>query len=71
MGGKPLTDDEALERLRRASVALGDGDCETPRADTALEAARRAITILILGLEVAIEEGADEVPGVLSQPPAS
>lgn len=68
MAGRKLSDDEALRRLERASSALGDEPGETVRANTALEAARRAVSILIIGLELAAEDDSDVVPGII-QPP--
>lgn len=65
MAGRKLTDEEALVRLERASAALGDEPAETVRAQTALTTARAAVSILMLGLEAAAEDGVDEVPGVL------
>jgi uncharacterized protein YbjQ (UPF0145 family) len=65
VAGRKLTDDEALRRLEQASRILGDEACVTVRAQTALTTARAAVSILMLGLEAAAEDGADEVPGVL------
>jgi DNA polymerase III epsilon subunit-like protein len=61
---RKLSDQEALDRLARASDALGVDPGETVRAHTALTTARAAVSLLMLGLEKAAEDGADEVPGV-------
>lgn len=66
MAGRKLTDQEALDRLARASLVLGDEPGQTVRANTALEAARQAVSILIIGLEIAGEEETDTVPGIIS-----
>lgn len=63
--GRKLSDQEALDRLARASDALGVEPGETVAADTALETARTAMTMLILSLEGA---GEDEVSPRLSEP---
>lgn len=65
-----LSDDEAHERLLKASLALGEEPGDSVRAHTALSAARKAMTMLILGFEQACEEDADAVPYV-AKPPAS
>jgi hypothetical protein len=65
VAGRTLTDDEAADRLARASAALGDEPGETVAGDTALQAARRAVTLIMLGLEQASEQGSETVPGVL------
>lgn len=60
----PLSDNEAHDLLFEARRVLGEVDGETVRADTALKAARRALSGLALALLVASEEGSDTVPGV-------
>ncbi len=60
----PLTDNQAHDRLSAALEALGDEPGVTTRADTALSAARRALSMLSFGLLYASEKGLDEVPGV-------
>ncbi len=57
MAARKLSDQEALDRLARASDALGVEEGATVPGNTALEAARRAVTMLLLGLE-----GAGEPP---------
>lgn len=64
-----LTDSQAADRLIRAADVLEGAEGESVRAQTALEAARRALVLLTLGLEQATEAGSDEVPGLLPQSP--
>ncbi len=52
---KPLSDNEADDRLKAAREALGDAPGATVAANTALEAARRALSLLSLGLISASE----------------
>ena len=60
----PLTDEQAYDRIYAASQALGSAPGGTTRADTALKAARRALTILQFGLVAAMENDSDHVEGV-------
>lgn len=46
----PLSDNEADDRLKAALDVLGDEPGATIEANTALEAARRALNMLSLGL---------------------
>lgn len=62
----PLTDDEVHDRLVAAVEALGDRSASTTRGQTALDAARRALTLFQLALLMAVERGADALPGVQS-----
>ena len=64
---RTISDDQALARLAAASEALGEEPGATVRGNTALTTARAAMSMLILGLEQAIEEDADEVSGVAPQ----
>lgn len=66
---KPLSDNEAHDRLVAARDALGDAPGATKRANTALEAARRAMTILQLGLVAAAEANSDQVEGIIPDGP--
>lgn len=66
---KPLSDNQAGDRLHAALEALGTAKGETVRADTALAAARRALRMLQLGLLVASEKGEDQVPGIIPREP--
>jgi hypothetical protein len=47
---KPLSDNEADDRLKAALNALGEAPGVTVAADTALAAARKALSLLSLGL---------------------
>jgi hypothetical protein len=51
MNDKPLLSDETVhDRLVAAAEALGTGQAETTRGQTALDAAKRALVILQWGL---------------------
>lgn len=63
-----LTDNEVHERIYKALIAVGADDAETVRGETALEAARRALTILMFGLVKSMDEGTDTVEGVIPPP---
>jgi hypothetical protein len=65
MTGEPLSDNEVHERLCAAAAALGHEPGRTMRGDTAIEAARRAMALLQLGLVAAMDAASDQVPGVL------
>lgn len=62
---KNLSDNEAHDRLHAAVEALGVGQCETVRGNTALRAARKALTLLQWGLVKAMETNSDHVEGVI------
>jgi hypothetical protein len=47
---RPLSDNEADDRLKAALNALGEAPGITVAADTALAAARKALSLLSLGL---------------------
>jgi hypothetical protein len=47
---RPLSDNEADDRLKAALNALGQAPGVTAAADTALAAARKALSLLSLGL---------------------
>lgn len=64
---EPLSDNQAGDRLHAALEALGDAPGATVRADTALKAARRALSLFQLGLLMASEKGDDTLPGVRPQ----
>lgn len=53
------------DRLHAALDALGDDDCETVRGDTAMAAARKALTLLQWGLVKAMENNTDVVEGII------
>src|SRR5262245_45758250 len=61
---KPLTDNQADDRLKAALAILGQAPGVTVAADTALNAARRALALLSLGLISAgvSREAADDPP---------
>lgn len=64
-----LSDIDVYQRLIDASDALGEDTGETVRGDTALKAARRALTLLQMALVKAMDDAsrpADEPPS----PPA-
>ena len=63
-----LTDNDVHERIYKALIAVGTDDAETVRGNTALEAARRALTILMFGLVKSMDEGTDAVEGVIPPP---
>lgn len=64
MADKKLTDIEAYDRLHGALQVLDEDAAETVRANTALEAARKALTYLQLGLLKAIDDNSDHVEGI-------
>ncbi len=68
MAKRLLTDDEIADRLARASGVLGEEAAETARGNTVLAVARRAVSVLMLGLEMAADDETDEVPGVIRSP---
>ena len=47
---KPLSDNEADDRLKAALAALGEAPGASTIADAALETARRALSLLSIGL---------------------
>jgi hypothetical protein len=47
---RPLSDNEADDRLKAARAALGEAPGATQQADTALAAARNALALISLGL---------------------
>ncbi len=66
-----LTDTEAYDLLFDARRALGDRPAETVRANTALDTARQALSMLQFALLKAAESGADHVEGVSDQTASS
>jgi hypothetical protein len=50
LAGKPLSDNEVDDRLKAARELLGKDDGETVAGNTALNAARRALELISLGL---------------------
>lgn len=55
MSNKPLSDNEADDRLKAALAALGTAPGATTSADAVLKSARKALTMLSLGLIAANE----------------
>ncbi len=53
---KPLSDNEAHDLLHKAAEVLGQAPGATVQADTALAAARKALSLLSLGLIAAGEK---------------
>lgn len=66
---QPLNDFQVHDRLVAAVDALGSEPGQTTRGNTALEAARRALAILQMGLVGAMERNSDEVEGVIKPRP--
>jgi hypothetical protein len=64
---KKLTDIEAYDVLHAAILALGSGEGETVRADTALKAARRALFLIQIGLLKASDESTDTLSTIKAQ----
>jgi hypothetical protein len=50
MPSRPLSDNEAHDRLTAAREALGNEPGQTAAGDTALEAARKALRLLAIAL---------------------
>ena len=68
MSKRGLSDTEAHDRLCKAAEALGNERGATKPADTALEAARRALVLLQLGLVQAMDQPATGSPPSPSLP---
>lgn len=64
-----LTDEEAHDRLVAAREALGDEAGESAHADTALEAARRALVMFQLALVAAQERAEGRIMRSSDEPP--
>lgn len=64
---KLLSDNEVGDRLHAAKEAIGDARGQTVRGDTALDAARKALSLLSLGLLYAAETKSDVVETVIGQ----
>lgn len=60
----PLSDDEVYDRIHAALLALGRESAATVRGETSLKAARKALTLLQLGLLAAIEQNSDDIQAV-------
>ena len=57
---KPLTDNQAHDALYAARQALGEAPGATVHGNTALEAARKALTMLAFGVLVAGERAEEK-----------
>jgi len=73
MPGRPLSNNEAHDRLTQAAELLGEEPGETTAANTALEVARQALRKLAFALLVIDEraiqrESEDQQPGKRYQP---
>ncbi|WP_146119567.1 hypothetical protein [Phyllobacterium phragmitis] len=55
-----LNDEQAYDRLHSALLAIGKEEGETVRGDTSLKAARRALTLLQMGLLKAMDDDSDK-----------
>lgn len=66
-----LTDEEAHDRLVAAREALGDEDGASAHADTALQAARRALVMFQLALVGAQERAEGRLTRLSDEPPQS
>ncbi|MDX1006752.1 hypothetical protein GOE08_07615 [Sinorhizobium medicae] len=62
-----LSDDQVYERLHAAYLALGREEGETVRGDTALKAARRALTLLQMGHVAAQDSAGDKNHAIKAQ----
>lgn len=60
-----LTDNDVHERLYAALRALGIEDAQTVRGNTALEAGKKALTLLMFGLVKSMDDGNDEIECVI------
>lgn len=65
---RPLSDNEIGDRLHAAKEVIGDAAGQTVRGQTALDAARQALSLLSLGLLYAAETKSDVVETVIDQP---
>ncbi len=65
---KPLSDNQIGDRLHAAREILGDEAGKTVRGNTALDAARKALSLLQVGLLYAAEKNSDVVETVIDQP---
>jgi hypothetical protein len=71
IGGNPpkLSDNQVGgDRLHAALQAVGTDEGETIRGNTALVAARQALTFLEQGLLIAAERNSDHLSTVMNQP---
>jgi hypothetical protein len=65
----PIDDNAVYDLIFAAREALGEQRARSVRGETTLAAAKRALDLLMLGLLMASESGADAVPGVKAGAP--
>ena len=63
-----LSDNQVGDRLHAALEAVGTGEGETIRGNTALVAARQTLSLLKQGLLIAAERNSDDVSTMMNQP---
>ena len=63
-----LSDNQIGDRLYAALEAIGTDEGETIRGNTALVAARQALSLLAQGLLIAAERNSDDVSVMMNQP---
>ena len=63
-----LSDNQVGDRLHAALEAVGTGEGETIRGNTALVAARQTLSLLKQGLLFAAERNSDDVSVMMNQP---
>ncbi|WP_299813523.1 hypothetical protein [Tardiphaga sp.] len=65
---KPLSDNQVGDLLGEALNVIGGAKAQTVRGNTALDAARQAISLMQIGLLMAAEKNSDVVDTVIEQP---
>lgn len=65
---RPISDNEAHDRLGAALNALGTGTGETVAGHSALKTARRALSLISLGLIKASEQSRSPYPSAAKKP---
>jgi hypothetical protein len=65
---KPLSDNQVGDLLGEALNVIGEAKAETVRGNTALGAARQALSLMQIGLLMAAEKNSDVVETVIDQP---
>jgi hypothetical protein len=63
-----LSDNQIGDRLHAALEAIGTDEGETIRGNTALVAARQALSLLEQGLLIAAERNSDDISVMMNQP---
>lgn len=59
---RKMPDREVYDRLHSALLAMGDADGATVHGDTAIKAARRAVTMLQVGVLTVMDKSKDQEP---------